>query len=129
MVGLSAMAEEAAERANFARPDALPPKLQLPEKREEPLAPIEEMNESLRLPRVDGTPTDEHSQASIAAYRAGDYEEAFEEAVLALDPKPLEENDLFRILTTSKYSRGSGPPETVKKPNGRLALEALDEAL
>ena len=56
--------------------------------------PIEELHEALRLPRVDVTPTDEHSKASITAYREGDYEEAFKQAVLALDPAPLENNEL-----------------------------------
>ncbi len=129
LVALPLLAKETAERTDFARPEALPPEPQPPEEREEPLAPIEELDEALRLPRVDTSPTDEHSEASIAAYRQGDYEEAFEEAVLALDPAPTEQNELYRILTTSEYSLGEGPPETVEKPNGRLALKALDDVL
>jgi hypothetical protein len=129
LAGLPLLAESAAERVDFSRPDKLPEKPRLPDRREKPLVSVKELHDTLRLPRVDPAPTDEHSRASLAAYEAGDYEKAFEEAILALDPAPLKKNELYRLLTTSKLSTGDGPPETVEKPNGRLALKVLDEAL
>ena len=83
LVALPLLVRRAAERTDFARPGALPSEPQLPEKREEPLVPVSELHEALRLPRVDITPTGDHSKASITAYRAGHYEKAFEESVLA----------------------------------------------
>jgi len=125
LVSIPLVAEKAAEQTDFARPEELPPKPQIPEEREEPLVPVSELHEALRLPRVDTTLTDEHSRASLAAYRAEDYERAFEEAVLALDPEPLEDNDLYRVLT----SPSTGDSKRVRKPNGREAIEAVDRAL
>jgi tetratricopeptide (TPR) repeat protein/Zn-dependent protease len=125
LASLPLLAGEAAERVEFARPEVLPPKPQIPEKREEPIVPVSELHEALRLPRVDTSLTDEHSMASLAAYRVGEYEEAFEEAVLSLEPTPLQENKLYGAMTT--YDPGNA--ETIVKPNGRSAIKAIDEAL
>ena len=126
LVSLPLLAREAAEPIDFARPEELPPKPQIPKEREEPLVPLSQLHEELRLPRVDTTLTDEHSRASLEAYRAEDYETAFEEAVLALDPTPLGENELYRALTT--LNRESLFQRTTK-PNGRPAVRSIDEAL
>ncbi len=73
LVTLLLLAREAAGRTTFAYPEALPEEPQLPQKRTEPLVPIEELNEQLMLPRVDSTPTDKHSKVSITAYREAQY--------------------------------------------------------
>ena len=126
LASLPLLAGEAAEHVDFARPEALPPKPQIPDRRENSLVPVSELHETLRLPKVDTSLTDEHSRASLAAYRAEDYERAFEETVLALDPTPLGENELYRTLTTLNRESLS---ETAKKPNGRPAIRSIDEAL
>ena len=126
LVTLPLLARGAAERTEFARPETLPSEPQLPEKREEPLVPVSELHEALKLPRVDTSLTDKHSKASLAAFRAGEYEEAFEEAVLSLEPTPLEENGLHDALRTTYDAVNI---ETVEKPNGRRAIKALDETL
>jgi tetratricopeptide (TPR) repeat protein/Zn-dependent protease len=126
LVSLPLFAREAAEQINVSRPEELPPKPQIPEERQKPLVPVSELHEALRLPRVDKTLTDEHSRASLTAYRAEDYQTAFEQAVLALDPAPLDENELYRVLTTLDRNLLQ---QTVEKPNGRAAIRSLDEAL
>lgn len=125
LASLPLLAENAADRLTFSQPEALPSKPQIPEQREEPVVPVEELHEALRLPRVDESPTDEHSKAAVAAYRDGDYERAFEEAVLALDPAPLEDNELYQALT----SHDTDINQTVEKSNGRPALETVDKVL
>jgi Tfp pilus assembly protein PilF/Zn-dependent protease len=128
LVALPLFARGAAERTDFARPEALPEEPQLPEKREEPVVPVEELHEALRLPRVDTTLTDKHSKNALAAYETADYERAFKEAVLSLDPTPLGKNELYRVLANPDV----GDPfalRTVEKGNGRQALEAVDEVL
>jgi hypothetical protein len=127
LVGLPLLADEAAKRIVISRPDALPPKPQIhDEKRKEPLVPVSELHEALRLPKVDTALTDEHSRASLSAYRANDYERAFEEAVLALDPTPLSKNELYQVLTT--LNENSWYPRT-QKPTGRPAIRSIDETL
>jgi tetratricopeptide (TPR) repeat protein len=126
LVSLPIMAENAAEQTDFARPEELPSEPQIPEEREEPPVPVSELHKVLRLPSVDTTLTDEHSRASREAYRVEDYETAFEESVLALDPTPLGENELYRVLTTTS---GNDLLRRVEKPNGRQAIEPIDAAL
>jgi hypothetical protein len=126
LVSLPLLAREAAERVDFARPKALPPKPQIPKEREEPLVPVSELHEALGLPRVDTTLSDEHSRASLAAYHDEHYETAFQESVLALDPTPLDENELYRVLTTLDRTRLQ---QTTVKPNGRPAVRSIDEVL
>ena len=122
LASLPLLAENAADRLTFSRPEALPPKPKMPEKREEPVIPVKDLHEALRLPRVDESPDDEHSRASLAAYEAENYEKAFEEAVLALDPTPLGENELYRTLTDPD----TGASERTQDSN---AIEVVDEAL
>jgi tetratricopeptide (TPR) repeat protein len=132
LVSLPLLAKRAAEHAAIARPEALPPEPQIPEERAEPLAPVSELNESLRIPRVDTTLRDEHSQKTLEAYYAGDYEKALQEAVLSLDPTPLEENPLYRAVTTTTF-RDLDPytnaDAIVEKPNGRPTINPIDTAL
>jgi tetratricopeptide (TPR) repeat protein/Zn-dependent protease len=137
LAALPIAAKSAAERADFQRPEVLASEPRPLERRDEPLVAVEKLDDALRLPRVDPTATDEHSRASIAAYRRGDYERAFEESVLALDPTPLEDNGLYRVLTTTTFDmdglsvggeRHAGDLH-VEKPNGRMAIRVLDEAL
>jgi tetratricopeptide (TPR) repeat protein len=125
LVALPIFAEEAAERADLPRPEVLPHEPQLPEQREKPVAPIEELSEASRLPRVDRAPTDEHSVASLNAYADGDSEEAFKEAVLSLDPTPLEDNELLRALTNPDTATN----QEVEKPNGRPVVGSVNQAL
>jgi len=141
LVALPLLAEGAARHANIPPPDALPSEPQLPEKREKPVVPVEELHEALRLPRVDGTLTDKHSKEALAAYEAGDYDKAFEEAVLSLDPAPLGKNELYRVLTnpdTTLHSpheavekvlrpilRGQDPQEEAARLNNASALMTL----
>ena len=127
LITLPPLAGNAAERLDLPRPASLPPPAEPPEPRAEPVAPVEELREELRLPRVDESPDDEHSRASLAAYREGDYETAFEEAVLAMDPAPLPENGLYRALTT--VSVRSRIEDVVIKPSGRRATGVVDRAL
>jgi hypothetical protein len=126
LVSLPLLAKGAAQHVDIARPEELPPKPQIPEEREEPLVPVSELHEALRLPRVDTTLTDEHSQASLEAYRDEDYATAFQESVLALDSTPLGENELYRVLTTLDKTRLQ---QTTVKPNGRAAVRSIDAAL
>jgi tetratricopeptide (TPR) repeat protein/Zn-dependent protease len=126
LMSLPLFAREAAEQINVSRPEELPPKPQIPEEHQKPLVPVSELHEALKLPRVDKTLTDEHSRASLAAYRAEDYQAAFEESVLALDPTPLGENELYRVLTTLN---AEGLAQTTNKPNGRPAIRPIDDAL
>jgi tetratricopeptide (TPR) repeat protein len=126
LVSLPLMAENAAQQTDIERPEELPSGLQIPKEREEPLVPVSELHEALRLPRVDTTLTDEHSRASLEAYRAEDYVTAFQESVLALDPTPLGENELYRVLTTLDRTRLQ---QTTVKPNGRPAVRSIDAAL
>lgn len=74
LVSLPLATREAAERVDFARPEALPPEPQTPDEREKPLVPVSDLHAALRLPRVDASLSDEHSRASLAADRAEDYE-------------------------------------------------------
>ena len=127
LTSLPLLAENAADRLDFSRPKALPPKPQRPEKLEEPVVPVEELHEALQLPRVDTTLTDKHSKEALTAYEAGDYEKAFEEAVLSLNPAPLGKNELYRVLTNP--DTGNSYTQTVEKANGRQALEAVDKVL
>lgn len=120
LASLPLFSASASRHLEFSRPDAIPEPKQLPEKREEPLVPVEELHEELRLPRVDTSLTDEHSQAALAAYEDGDYERAFKESILSLDPAPLEKNELVQAL---------GTEDAVQKPNGREANRAVEEAL
>jgi tetratricopeptide (TPR) repeat protein len=126
LAALPALAGGVAGRLDIPRPPGLSEPPEEPAAREEPAVPVEELHEALRLPRVDTSPTDEHSRASLAAYEAGDYETAFTEAVLALDPAPLEENKLLRALMIGGME---DIHTTVKKPNGREAAKTIDEAL
>jgi tetratricopeptide (TPR) repeat protein/Zn-dependent protease len=132
LLGLPLLAERSAEVSAFSRPAELPPEPEAPAQRDEPLVPIEELNEALQLPRVDTSPTDEHSRASLEAYREGDYERAFEEAVLSLNPAPLAQNGLYQTLTSvdaRALPRSAEQPGVVEKPSGRPAIGAVDEAL
>jgi len=97
----------------------------MPNSRDEPLVPVSELHEALKLPKVDTTLTDEHSQKASEVYRAGNYQKAFEESVLALDTAPLEKNELYHVLTNPS----TGTSKRVQKPNGRKSIVAVNEAL
>jgi hypothetical protein len=122
LLGLPLLAENAAEGVRTERPAALPDPPRKPERLIEPAATVEELGKALRLPRFDEGPRDAHTRASLAAYRDEDYERAFQEAVLALDPTPIRENRLIKVLTNS-------PLEYVEKSNGRQAIKSIDDTL
>jgi tetratricopeptide (TPR) repeat protein len=126
LISLPIVSKVIAEKLAIDRPAALPAPPQVLPPRKEPAVPVDELNKALRLPKVDTTPTDEHSQRALDSYYAGDYERAFQEAVLSLDPTPLEENPLYRVLTSTS---GNELFRRVEKPNGRQAIEPIDAAL
>lgn len=129
LASLPLFSASAASQLEFSRPEAIPKPEHLPKKREKPLVPVEELHEELQLPRVDTSPTDEHSRAAIAAYEDGDYERAFHEAVLSLDSTPLDENKIYEALMTKLFDYPRDPTKQIGKPNGRFAIEAIDQAL